>query len=127
MAHFFARISPSNLVPPFRWCPLFEGFIPFFSCNVPSSFLEFSFRVSGGICLCCEGPHPLSLAFGFFKDHFFSTCFSHFRFILRCSYSLMEFQPEVDLDFSLDMFKTTFIHLVHLLASGLSGMVFEHL
>jgi len=36
----------------------------------------------------------------------------------------MEFQLEVDLDFSLDMFKTTFIHLVHLLANGLSGMVF---
>ncbi len=46
---------------------------------------------------------------------------------LPCSYSLMEFQPKVDLDFSLDMFKTTFIHLAHLLASGLSGMVLEHL
>jgi hypothetical protein len=33
---------------------------------------------------------------------------------LPCSYSLMEFQLEADLDFSLDMFKTTFIHLVHL-------------
>jgi hypothetical protein len=39
----------------------------------------------------------------------------------------MEFQLEVDLDFSFDMFKTTFMHLAHLLISGLSGMVFEHL
>jgi hypothetical protein len=31
------------------------------------------------------------------------------------------------LDFSLVMFKTTFIHLAHLLVSGLSSMVFEHL
>ncbi len=77
----FARTSPSRLVPPFRWLPLFEGFIPFFSYNVLSSFLEFSFRVSGGICQCCEGPHPLSPTFGFFKDHCFSKGFSFLRFI----------------------------------------------
>jgi hypothetical protein len=34
---------------------------------------------------------------------------------LPCSDSLIEFQPKVDLDFSLNMFKLVFIHLVHLL------------
>ncbi len=81
MEYFFARTSPSSSVPPFRWCPLFEGFIPFFSYSIPSFSLESSFRVSGGICLCCEGPCPISPAFGFFKDHCFSIGFSFFRFI----------------------------------------------
>jgi hypothetical protein len=39
----------------------------------------------------------------------------------------MEFQPEVDLDFSLNIFKTIFIDLARPLDIGLLGMVFEHL
>lgn len=46
---------------------------------------------------------------------------------LPCSNSLMEFQLKADLDFSLDMFKSAFIHSIHLLARGPLGMVFEHL
>jgi hypothetical protein len=46
---------------------------------------------------------------------------------LHYSISLMEFQPEADLDFSLDMFKSTFIHSVHLLVGRPSCTIFEHL
>ncbi len=47
--------------------------------------------------------------------------------LLPCLDFLMEFQPEIDLDFSLNMFTSTFIHLTHLLVGGPSSMVFEHL
>ncbi len=46
---------------------------------------------------------------------------------LHYSNSLMEFQLEADLDFSLNMFKSTFIHLVHLLVGMPLGTIFEHL
>jgi hypothetical protein len=39
----------------------------------------------------------------------------------------MEFYLEANLDFSLNMFTLTFIHLVHLSIGGPSCMVFEHL
>jgi len=39
----------------------------------------------------------------------------------------MEFQPEADLDFSLDMFKSTFIHSIHFLVGRPLGTIFEHL
>jgi hypothetical protein len=38
----------------------------------------------------------------------------------------MEFQLEVELDFSLDMFKLTFIHLAHLSVGRPLAIVFEH-
>jgi hypothetical protein len=46
---------------------------------------------------------------------------------LFCLYFLMEFQLNIDLDFSLNMFMSTFIHSAHLLIGGPLGMVFEHL
>jgi hypothetical protein len=39
---------------------------------------------------------------------------------------LMEFQPKVNLDFSLDMFKLAFIHSIHLLVKGPLGIIFKH-
>ncbi len=39
----------------------------------------------------------------------------------------MEFQPKVDFDLFLDMFRLTFIYLIHLSTIGSSGMIFEHL
>ncbi len=95
MKPFFASTSPSSLVPPFRWLPLFEGFIPFFSYNVPSCFLESSFRVSGGICLCCEGPHLLALPLASSKPIASLHAFHFLDSFLSCSYSLMECQVEV--------------------------------
>lgn len=38
----------------------------------------------------------------------------------------MEFQLEANLDFSLNMFRSTFIHLVHFLTERFSSMKFEH-
>jgi hypothetical protein len=37
------------------------------------------------------------------------------------------YQPNQDLKLSIDSFKLTFQHMLHLLISGPSGMVFEHL
>lgn len=45
---------------------------------------------------------------------------------LSCSDSLMEFYLEVDLDFSLNMFRSAFIHSTHLSTKGPLGMIFQH-
>jgi hypothetical protein len=39
----------------------------------------------------------------------------------------MEFQLQTYLDFSLNIFRSTFIHSIQLLVGGPLGMVFEHL
>jgi hypothetical protein len=39
----------------------------------------------------------------------------------------MDFQPDGELELSTDSFKSTFMHVSHLFAKGLFGMVFEHL
>jgi len=39
----------------------------------------------------------------------------------------MEFQPKGDLNFSLDMFRLTFIHLIHLSVRRPLGIIFENL
>ncbi len=57
---------------------------------------------------------PLALPLASLKVIAYLWAFHFLDSSLPCSYSLMEFQLEADLDFSLDMFKTTFIHLVHL-------------
>jgi hypothetical protein len=46
---------------------------------------------------------------------------------LPCSNSLMEFKLKAYLDFSLDMFKSTFIYSTHLLVGRPLGMAFKHL
>lgn len=53
--------------------------------------------------------------------------FHFFGFILPCLNYVMEFQLQTYLEFSLNIFKLTFIHSIQLLASGPLGMVFEHL
>jgi hypothetical protein len=39
----------------------------------------------------------------------------------------MDFQPDGELELSLDSFKSTFMHMSHLSTRGPFGMVFEHL
>jgi len=41
--------------------------------------------------------------------------------------SLLNFQPNLDLEFSMDSFRSTFLGMSHLLVDGPSNMVFEHL
>jgi hypothetical protein len=43
-----------------------------------------------------------------------------------CLDSLLDFQLNSNLEFSLDSFKLVFVQSLHLLASGLLGMVFKH-
>lgn len=44
-----------------------------------------------------------------------------------CLDSLWDFQPNSNLELSVDFFRSTFLHMFHLSSSGLYGMVFEHL
>jgi len=74
-----------------------------------------------------QRPLPPNVNFGFFKDHYYFVGFSSYNLFLSYLDSLMEFQLEAQLDFSLDMFKSAFIHLVRLLVGGPLTMVFEHL
>ncbi len=43
-----------------------------------------------------------------------------------CLDSLLNFQPYSNFEFSLNFFRSTFLHMFHLLAHGPFGMVFEH-
>jgi hypothetical protein len=108
----------------FRWCPSLGAFIPLFPPWAPSFLSKFSLKVSMRICLCYKGPCPPCASFNLLKNHFYFVSFSSFKFVL----TMFRFFDGI-LDKSrwiFTMFKSTFIHSIHLLAKGPPCMVFEH-
>ncbi len=72
----------TSVLPLFKWCPSLGGFIFFFPFSAPLFSLKFSPRVSWGVCSCFKALHPLGASFSLFKDHYYFTSFSSFRFVL---------------------------------------------
>ncbi len=70
---------------------------------------------------------PLVLASTSSKNINVLQAFHPLESSLPCLDSLMKFQLEVNLDVSLGMFKSTFIHLAHLSTKVHLGMEFKHL
>jgi hypothetical protein len=111
----------------FKWCPSHIVLIPLFPLGAHRFHWSLALRQAREYVRVVRALTPLASTSASLEIIFALQAFHPSNLSLSCLDFLMEFQPNTNLEFSLYMFKSAFIHSSHLLAREPSNMVFEQL